>query len=200
MWRDCPIRILSRSGARQIVEVVRQRQPTRRRCARCATTHGASPRGLRKHHLDFDRHPIPLLRELLRKPRNGRSRFRTCDPCRVNEPESVANDSQTSSFNPTIRNYSSAPDEASHAFPAFTAVFKNLGKKTVQDFRGRLEAHSDVERLLTVREVAQCLSVSTATVYALCARRELAHVRISNAIRIVPTELESFLLQSRRRP
>ena len=118
----------------------------------------------------------------------------------MNKFESVANDSQTSSFIPTIRNYSNAPDEASHAFPPFTAVFKNLGKKTVQDFRERLEAHSDVERLLTVREVAQCLSVSTATVYALCERRELAHVRISNAIRIIPAELQAFLMRNRRRP
>jgi len=115
----------------------------------------------------------------------------------VNEPESVENDSQTSSFIPTLRNYSSAPDEASHAFPAFTAVFKNLGKKTVQDFRRQRGAHSDVDCLLTVREVARCLNVSTATVYALCGRGELAHVRISNAIRIVPAELDSFLMRNR---
>ena len=38
--------------------------------------------------------------------------------------------------------------------------------------------------LLTVQEVAEQLQVSTATVYRLCDRGELAHVRISNAIRI----------------
>jgi len=32
-----------------------------------------------------------------------------------------------------------------------------------------------VERLLTVREVAERLRVSTATVYALCKQGELAH-------------------------
>jgi excisionase family DNA binding protein len=48
-------------------------------------------------------------------------------------------------------------------------------------------------RLLTVREVADRLAVSTATVYALCERGELAHVRISNAIRIEPTGLEAFI-------
>jgi len=114
----------------------------------------------------------------------------------VNEFESIANDSQTSSFIPTIRNNSIAPDKASHAFPPFTAVFKNLGKKTVQEFRGQRGAHSDVDCLLKVREVARCLNVSTATVYALCGRGELAHVRISNAIRIVPAELQSFLLRN----
>ena len=118
----------------------------------------------------------------------------------MNEFESVANDSQTSASIPTVGNYSSPSAEASQAFLSFTAVFKNFGKKTVQEFRGQLGAHSDVERLLTVREVAQCLSVSTATVYRLCERHKLAHLRVSNAIRILPPELESFLTRNRRRP
>jgi excisionase family DNA binding protein len=49
------------------------------------------------------------------------------------------------------------------------------------------------ERLLTVAEVASRLSVSTATVYKLCERGELRSVRISNAIRVLPHDLESFL-------
>jgi excisionase family DNA binding protein len=40
------------------------------------------------------------------------------------------------------------------------------------------------DRMLTVREVARFLRVSTATVYKLCTRGELAHVRVLNAIRI----------------
>jgi excisionase family DNA binding protein len=71
-------------------------------------------------------------------------------------------------------------------------VFKNFGKKTVQEFEGR-QRHMDVERLFTVREVAQRLNVSSATVYAPCKHGELAHVRISNAIRIVPDELEAYV-------
>ena len=51
--------------------------------------------------------------------------------------------------------------------------------------------------LLTVREVAERLAVSTATVYALCERREIRHVRISNAIRIEPRELEAFIARRR---
>ena len=39
--------------------------------------------------------------------------------------------------------------------------------------------------MLTVKEVAAMLRVSTATVYAMVKRGELAHVRVSNAIRIV---------------
>jgi excisionase family DNA binding protein len=41
--------------------------------------------------------------------------------------------------------------------------------------------------VLTVREAAEILKVSTATVYALVQRGELPHVRVSNAIRIVLT-------------
>ncbi len=47
-------------------------------------------------------------------------------------------------------------------------------------------------RLLTVREVAGLLRLSTATVYKLCERGELAHVRVSNAIRIAPASVASF--------
>ena len=51
---------------------------------------------------------------------------------------------------------------------------------------------SDPDRLLTVREVAARLAVCTATVYALCERGELRHVRVASAIRIHPADLESF--------
>ena len=47
-------------------------------------------------------------------------------------------------------------------------------------------------RLLTVREVAAQLGVSTSTVYALCDRGELVHVRVLNAIRVAPAELSAF--------
>jgi len=57
----------------------------------------------------------------------------------------------------------------------------------------------DFDRLFTVREVAERLRVSSATVYALCERGDLAHVRVSNAIRIVPDELEAFLAKNHRR-
>lgn len=39
-------------------------------------------------------------------------------------------------------------------------------------------------RLLTVREAARLLQVSTATVCKLCGRGELAHVRVLDVIRI----------------
>ncbi len=46
--------------------------------------------------------------------------------------------------------------------------------------------------LLTVRQVAERLGVCTAIVYALVGRGELAHVRVSNAIRINPAALSVY--------
>jgi len=48
-------------------------------------------------------------------------------------------------------------------------------------------------RLLTVREVANRLSVHPSTVYGLCESGRLPHIRVSNAIRIHPRSLEAFL-------
>jgi excisionase family DNA binding protein len=49
------------------------------------------------------------------------------------------------------------------------------------------------ERMLTVREAARRLGVSTATVYKLCARGGLAHVRVLNALRISPAALTAVM-------
>jgi excisionase family DNA binding protein len=47
--------------------------------------------------------------------------------------------------------------------------------------------------LLSVRQVAAQLGVCTATVYALCARGALPHVRVLNAIRVGQGDLEEFV-------
>ena len=52
--------------------------------------------------------------------------------------------------------------------------------------------------LLSVRQVAARLGVSTATVYALVERGGLPHVRISNAIRVLPGDLATFLSARRK--
>jgi excisionase family DNA binding protein len=46
---------------------------------------------------------------------------------------------------------------------------------------------------LSVRQVAQLLGVSTAIVYRLCERGELAHMRICNAVRISPLDVAAYL-------
>lgn len=54
------------------------------------------------------------------------------------------------------------------------------------------------ENLLTVRQVAERLSVSTFTVYGLCERGELQHVRVSNSIRVSPSALRAFVERAPR--
>jgi hypothetical protein len=49
---------------------------------------------------------------------------------------------------------------------------------------------------LAVGEVAKLLSVPDATVYTLCARGILAHVRILNAIGVAPTAPNALLMRS----
>lgn len=44
---------------------------------------------------------------------------------------------------------------------------------------------------MTVREVAEVLRVSTATVYKLVARGDLRHVRVRNSIRVPATEIRN---------
>ena len=53
------------------------------------------------------------------------------------------------------------------------------------------------DRLLSVKQVAEHLGVTTATVYGLCAHGRLAHVRILNVIRIAPGDLSNFIASRR---
>jgi len=50
-----------------------------------------------------------------------------------------------------------------------------------------------LQAFLTVGEVAARLRVSTATVYKLCARHELPHLRLLGAIRVAPADLAAFV-------
>ena len=49
------------------------------------------------------------------------------------------------------------------------------------------------DQLLRVAEVAEQLSVSTATVYKICSQGWLPHVRIADSIRILPVDLAAFI-------
>jgi excisionase family DNA binding protein len=51
--------------------------------------------------------------------------------------------------------------------------------------------------LLTVKQVAEALGVCTATVYALCERGLLVHVRVMHSIRISAAALGAVMAQSR---
>ncbi len=54
------------------------------------------------------------------------------------------------------------------------------------------------DNLLSVREVAARLGLATRTVYALANRGELPHVRVSNAIRVLPADPEAYLAAHRK--
>ena len=53
---------------------------------------------------------------------------------------------------------------------------------------------------LTVADAARELRVCTAIVYRLCASGELAHVRVSNAIRIAAQDLAAYLERHLKQP
>jgi excisionase family DNA binding protein len=64
---------------------------------------------------------------------------------------------------------------------------------------GRFEVLSGgSDNLLTVRQVAERLQVSPATVYKLCERGELEHVRVGHAIRVTPAALDGFICRRSR--
>jgi excisionase family DNA binding protein len=52
--------------------------------------------------------------------------------------------------------------------------------------------------LLTIREVATTLGVCTATVYKLCDRGALRHVRVLYAIRVTHADLDALIGRTRR--
>jgi excisionase family DNA binding protein len=51
----------------------------------------------------------------------------------------------------------------------------------------------EARRLMTVDEAAERLRVRPVTVYRLCARGALPHLRVSNAIRLRVEDLEDFV-------
>ena len=66
--------------------------------------------------------------------------------------------------------------------------------------RASLRVVSSPRGLLTIREVAERLGLSKATIYALCERGELPHTRISNSIRVSAADLDVFLTLNRKKP
>jgi len=76
-----------------------------------------------------------------------------------------------------------------------TAETKNFAALVLHD--STLLAVSASDRLFTVREVAVFLHVCRDTVYQLCARGELRHVRVLNAIRVAPGDIADFIAARR---
>ncbi len=84
--------------------------------------------------------------------------------------------------------------------PALASFFPRLGPNWVQCLSSKhLPARGSRKTPLSVRQVAQLLGVSTATVYRLCTSGDLQHFRISNAIRVSADDLAAFLEAQRAR-
>lgn len=75
----------------------------------------------------------------------------------------------------------------------FTDFVKSLGPNWGQEKLARTELSGPVETMLTVRDVATLLNVSISTVYLLCERGELPHVRISNTYRFSANDVQTFI-------
>ena len=72
----------------------------------------------------------------------------------------------------------------------FAATFAATSSPALAGVRG------GADDLISVREVAKRLGVSTATVYRLCDSGALPHVRVSNAIRFAPEAIAAFAAPS----
>jgi excisionase family DNA binding protein len=119
-------------------------------------------------------------------------RIRTSDILLPNARDEIADDGsglQVSGYRSGFRDGASSPLQPK------AAIAKDLAPILLPV--ARLPGHRD--RLLSVSEVAELLSVSDATVYALCARGILAHVRVLNAIRVAPAALNALLTSPHQR-
>ena len=75
-----------------------------------------------------------------------------------------------------------------------------LGDSATPLLRDERAGASDAGPLLTVRDVARRLGVSTATVYKLCASGQLPHVRVLNVLRVATSAVRAFVNESTRGP
>jgi excisionase family DNA binding protein len=94
-----------------------------------------------------------------------------------------------------IRGGKGARVQASQRFAEFSSP---LAAQGLQRKGGLRVVEGGRDRLLSVREVAGRLGVCTASVYALCARGELRHARVLNAVRITPADLDAYVAKQRR--
>lgn len=126
--------------------------------------------------------------------RSGRSRDRTYDSCRVNP---FAGISESSRNFPSVTSGSYAGASTNNGPEGATR--ENFGAPVVQTVVPPFRVvRGAADRMLTVRDVAALLSVSTATVYRLANEGRLASVRVlSGAIRFERVALEAFVVQRR---
>ena len=103
-------------------------------------------------------------------------------------PQSVSDSSKL------LENQRVTHGDLSRASPQFAPNSQPFGAIVVQEISGAEgRGSATVGPFLTVREVAARLRVCTATVYSLCESGGLAHVRVSNSIRVTEASLRQYL-------
>ena len=94
---------------------------------------------------------------------------------------------------------------ALHSEPKASISLETVARPDPRIFHTAPQKHESLgptggpRRSVSVAAAAQQLGVCTATVYTLCARGQLPHVRILNAIRIAQTDLKAFVVARRVR-
>ena len=92
-----------------------------------------------------------------------------------------------------------ARSQESHPFAPIRSPFVTRLLPGSAATAARLEVlRGGKDGLLSVREAAEHLGLCTATIYGLCADGALPHIRILNAIRIAPADLEAFIAARRK--
>ena len=84
----------------------------------------------------------------------------------------------TATDNPS-QSFQSGQEDLADSLQALPALPKDFGPSMV---RTPLAGLIRIGSLLTVKQVTARLGVSAATVYGLCERRELHHVRVANGV------------------
>ncbi|MFH1177171.1 MAG: tyrosine-type recombinase/integrase, partial [Acidobacteriota bacterium] len=101
---------------------------------------------------------------------------------------------QGTSDSQSIENTRLTRSAESSPSPVFGPVSQNSSTRLLPAAPSPLRVvDGGADHLLTVRAVAERLGVQPCTVYALVERGELAHVRVSNAIRVAPADLAAFV-------
>jgi excisionase family DNA binding protein len=94
-------------------------------------------------------------------------------------------------------NTGSVSDEKSKNVQTHASLSKDLAGSLLDGITADSEIGRSVRPPLSVRQVARLPGVCPATVYRLCDRRELPHLRVLNAIRVDPRDLKEFMASER---
>jgi excisionase family DNA binding protein len=65
------------------------------------------------------------------------------------------------------------------------------------DLGSKLARRMRKKGLLGMKKVAELLGVTRATAYGLVASGQLPHIRVANAVRVLPSDLAAFMTLSR---